>query len=569
MTRKITSFLLTVIVAVTGFCVSVSAESKTALDKQYDRQMAQLTSLLEQDSDTVKAAEKLGRKFVFLSASNGTEQAVTVYASGGNLQKALDRVLQKAKDTKMPPVWLKLDVVTEIEEISYKDFREKYAGKNGGSMRRGIAFNNYFGRALLEAQVSSGGYINYETGELDLARINTYFKKNKKKQFDAIPETLYLFKAQGYFTDGQAYRLTNGKNNDTGRRDYVCDKEGLVRLAEKTSSYFSGICGEDGKFVYGYYPIDNEEISGYNIIRHGGAVWNLILLYDMTRDEELLPVIERALGYLERSLHYKDKKTAFLSDGKVLNVGGNGISLLAFTSYAEIMKSDKFNDVIEALSNGIIYMQKESGGFTHTIKVSDYSVAKDYVIVYYDGEAMYGMLKAYGVLKKPEFLRSAEKAADYFIANKYEELNSHWISYAFNELTKYSPKPEYFSFGLKNVGGDYLKKALRNVTGSPTRGETLGAAYELYDRLLESGIKCEGLEEFDGELLVQAFEKRVSYGLNYFMFPEYAMYFKNPQSVLNSFSIKEDLFRIRIDDIQHFMGGYYLYWKNYDKLSAA
>ena len=36
--------------------------------------------------------------------------------------------------------------------------------------------------------------------------------------------------------------------------------------------------------------------------------------------------------------------------------------------------------------------------------------------------------------------------------------------------------------------------------------------------------------------------------------------------VLNSFAVREDAFRIRIDDIQHFMDGYYLYWKNYDRI---
>ena len=69
-------------------------------------------------------------------------------------------------------------------------------------------------------------------------------------------------------------------------------------------------------------------------------------------------------------------------------------------------------------------------------------------------------------------------------------------------------------------------------------------------------------------MLLKALKRRAYYGQNYFMFPEYAMYFRNPQTVLNSFAIREDNFRIRIDDIQHFMGGYYIYWKNYDRISS-
>ena len=85
---------------------------------------------------------------------------------------------------------------------------------------------------------------------------------------------------------------------------------------------------------------------------------------------------------------------------------------------------------------------------------------------------------------------------------------------------------------------------------------------------MESGINCDMLKKFDGPLLIEAFEKRVNFGMNYFMQPEQAMYFKDPQLVLNSFVVREDNFRIRIDDIQHFMGGYYLYWKNYDTVKS-
>ena len=52
---------------------------------------------------------------------------------------------------------------------------------------------------------------------------------------------------------------------------------------------------------------------------------------------------------------------------------------------------------------------------------------------------------------------------------------------------------------------------------------------------------------------------------NYF-YPENAMYMKSPKTILNAFMLKEHNYRIRIDDVQHSIGGLYLYYQNYDSL---
>ncbi|MBQ8841284.1 MAG: hypothetical protein IJZ65_01470 [Ruminiclostridium sp.] len=567
--KKILSLVLALVMLIPCININAYADAVTTLDAKYERKMKLVSELLMKDEKTLKKVEELGRAVVYISVSNGRQQAVTVSSSMKNIDNALDAAFEKARKTDISPLWFKLDVVTEVEEISYADFTEKYKEGVGGSLRQGISFNNYFGRSLLEAQINSNGILSYETGKLDLKKINSIFSASGKKLLSSIPETLYLFKAQGYFSDtvSDAYKLYSGRYAEYGTRKHDIDRYAMVELAENASKYLAKMCGPDGKFVYGYYPIDNEELEGYNIIRHAGTVWNLILQYDMTGDRTLIPAIERALKYLEKNIHYKDERTAFLNDRGTLNVGGNGISLLAYVSYAEIMNSRKFDKLIAALCNGIMYLQKEDGSFIHTIYKSDYSVHKEYITVFYDGEATYGLLRAYGLLGNPKYLTAGEKACDYFIANNYETLNSHWIAYSFNEVTKFSPKAEYFNFGLKNVHG-YTDKVNRTVTAAHTTCETMGATFELYDRLLKSGIECEMLEEFDGNLLIEAFEKRVKYGFNYFVQPEQAMYFKNPQLVLNSFVVREDNYRIRIDDIQHFMGGYYLYYKNYKTVKS-
>ncbi len=570
MLKKITALLLSVAILLP--CLAVTASADAASDRlaaRYKIRYECVYDALMSDTKTIEAVEELSKKIVFISVSDGKNQAKTVWGTGKKLETALERAYNKAKATNMSPLWFKLDVVTNIEETTYTDFKADWAGATGGSMRRGIAFNDYFGRAVLEAQVNSNGWLSYETGELDLDAINKHFRRTGKKQLPQIPETLYLFDTQGYFSENtlEAYKLTTGKYSAAGRRTYDMDKEQLTQLAFASSKYLADMVDKDGKFVYGYYPIDNEELEDYNIIRHAGTVWNLVLQYEMTNNKNLLPAIERALSYLASRFHYKDGSTAFLNDRGTLNVGGNGISLLAFVSYTEITGSAKYVGLIRSIANGILYMQKDNGAFIHTLYKSNYQVHKDYITVFYDGEAMYGLLRAYGLLKDKRYLTAAENAGDYFIDNNYETLNSHWIAYGFNELTKYSPKERYFDFGLKNING-FAEKLTRVVTAAHTTCETANASFELYHRLIESGIKCDMLEEFDEEMLFKAVEKRVNFGMNYFMQPEQAMYFKDPQLVLNSFAMREDKFRIRIDDIQHFMGGYYLYWKNYDIIKS-
>ena len=44
------------------------------------------------------------------------------------------------------------------------------------------------------------------------------------------------------------------------------------------------------------------------------------------------------------------------------------------------------------------------------------------------------------------------------------------------------------------------------------------------------------------------------------------MYMAKPDRILRTFMVRHDGYRVRIDDVQHNIGGYYLYVKNYDKM---
>lgn len=557
------------VIAVQGL-LTVPAEAIAITGRQYERKYQLVTEMLKNDEHTMMAVRDFHRTVVFFSVSDGKSKAKVFASQSPDFENALKTAYDKAKRSGITPKWFKLDVVVSGEKMDYMQFCNDYCGERIDYMRKGIAFNAYYGTALLEAQINSEGILNYETGKLDLEKVNKALGSMGKKKLSKIPEYIYLFKTQGYFAENDAYalKLTNGDYGDTGRREVPITHTSLETLAQKSSSYLSSICGSDGKFVYGYYPIDNEVIEGYNMLRHVGTTWNLILQYDMCRDDRLIPVINNAIRFIEQNIQYKNKKTAFCVDGKQLNVGGNGLMLLAYCAYAEVFGTSKYDSVIEALANGIIFMQKNDGSYIHTLNRYTYDTSKEYIIVYYDGEATYGMLRAYDILGKKKFLKSAKKAADYFIANNYETLHSHWIAYTFNELTKFAPEEKYFEFGLKNIDtDDYSAKVANTKAGINSAAETANATFELYDRLITGGYKCDYLEYFNAKRLLKAVTRRVTYNLNYFMFPEYAMYFKAPDTVVNSFVVREDYFRIRIDDIQHFMDGFYIYWKNLDRIN--
>ncbi|MBO6230185.1 MAG: hypothetical protein J6O50_06425 [Ruminiclostridium sp.] len=565
--RKIISVMLTAVIAA-GAILAFPAEASNVTNNMYTAKYNLIVKALYNDEETMKAVKDFGRAVVFISVSDGHKKAKVFLSQSYDLSKALSEAFAKAKKSAMVPKWFKLDVVTSDEEKSYLDFTDENAGIRNSGMRKGIAFTPYYGTALLEAQINSSGMLNYETGELDLKRVNEELAAMGKKRLSSIPETLRLFTTQGYFAENKAfaYKLADGTYNN-GRRKITADRKTVENLAQKTSEYLSSIIDSKGKFIYGYYPIDNEELEGYNILRHAGTIWSLIMQYDMCRDERLVPVIDSAIGYLRKSIIQKDSKIAFVADGSRLNVGGNGLALLALTTYEEVFCTSKYNSLIRKLANGIIFMQKKDGSFTHTIHKNTYKTAEEYIIVYYDGEAAYGLLKAYGVVGDKKFLTAASKAADYFVDQDYVSLHSHWMSYVFNEITKYLPYERYFEFGLKNADADDFSVNMFNSKGSSNvAAETLNASLELYSRLINGGYECAYLDTFDDVQLVKASIRRAELGFNFFMYPEYAMYFKAPDTVVNSMAIRDDSFRIRIDDIQHFLDGYYLYWKNYDTI---
>lgn len=411
-----------------------------------------------------------------------------------------------------------------------------------------------------------------------------------------------------------------------GRREIQnLDAAATRSFVTAAASFLEKQVQQDGSFRYGYYPRFDRVIPGYNCMRHASTIWSLLCQYRMTKKVSVLSLAARSIDYLlSHALVYRDSDTVYLSEPlkNEIKLGGGGVLILAITEYLDLCSEEsrpailrsgepcseilcsgeshpeilcsgeslaeaphaeilharealpeqealrrRYTEIACALGNGIFsLLNPETGEFSHVLNM-DFSLKERYRTVYYDGEAAYALCRLYRLTKEEKWLFYAEKAVDHFLAADYTRYRDHWVAYAMNEITRYIHRDDYDTFALRNarVNLDFLYK---RETTYHTFLELLMVTFETYERILAENPGLPYLKEFDLPYFLRTIRVRADRMLNGFFFPEYAMYMRCPDKILGSFMVRHDGFRVRIDDVQHNIGGFYLYYKNHSRLLA-
>lgn len=522
--------------------------------------------------------------------------------SGADFNRAWQKVLRYLNKEPQLPRWLKIDIKTAGETVPASEGIRRFARvKRNNYFPLGVSFKKDGSCRFLPEEISGNALLTpvkeHKVGEnparlqLNAGNLRGYLKRRYQRivpdPLAYVDDSWELFETAGVFIEAGQWRPLETEFFGRGMRQITenAQQEQLETVIKQGSAYLFAQIREEGSFCYGYYPAYDKQLPGYNSVRHFSSLYALLEAAEYAAansenqlDPEKTAKIESALDWGLQNLCLEKNGILYVAErvkeGYELKLGAQAIAILALAKYESMTGADFYHEIMLNLLEGLAAFIDEEGRTTHVLTES-LQVKEEFRIVYYDGEALFAIMRAYPLTDDPRWLQLGESLMDRYVKAGYERYHDHWLSYSVNELTRYLPKEEYFRFGVKNALENLTFMENRD-TAYPTFLELLCAAERMFIRTRETEFADRLFSENEYHRLLQVQEKRALHEMRTgVMWPEYAMYFARPETIAYGFYARHDRMRMRIDDAEHFLSGLINYSllrqgsTDNEKLSAA
>ena len=327
---------------------------------------------------------------------------------------------------------------------------------------------------------------------------------------------------------------------------------------------------DNGMFHYIYRP-DQDKTSEkeYNLLRHAGTIYSMYQLFIATQDKRYLSGAENGYEWLSQRIKTeKDKNGRLIAypkeKGDKVKLGGVGLVLIAACERAKaIGDTPKDKDLRQHLSQFILNLQKNDGGFMsyYVPEKEDSSYLGE--SIYYPGEAILGLIRAHKLDPHPEWVEACIRGVNYLDKKRWRLLDIElgvppdaWLLLALRELYESKPKKEFVDLAMK------IAKAMvddQHVRFVPFR-DYAGGFVSDPPRVTPAGSRQEGLTatyfllqsvNIERRWLFDAIESAAAFQLSHQIQPRFAFFFSNPLMASGGFMESPTDAAIRIDYVQH------------------
>jgi hypothetical protein len=253
----------------------------------------------------------------------------------------------------------------------------------------------------------------------------------------------------------------------------------------------------DGRHIYRYFPVKDEENDEYNVVRHTLGVYSMALVDEFSKDPKHLKTAEAGWKWIEERIRWGGAPRR--SDGSIddslkswydnplpgpdvaifeadeneydkklrpdwsSKMGAVAVAILGYTQAKRVgwALGPEREKILDGLAKFVLYMQKPDGSFHHYyVAPQNKYYGTDNSI--YPGEILYAVARLFGETRderyRTAFKRGMDEALGWFkkemaikepdgtyLEERRKELVQFqpWIAMAMEEMHRYDPDPAY------------------------------------------------------------------------------------------------------------------------------
>lgn len=229
---------------------------------------------------------------------------------------------------------------------------------------------------------------------------------------------------------------------------------GLLReRIYSAADYLERVCDARGRFEYGFDPSTGRTDRSYNLVRHAGATYGLLQAYGRTGANRYRIAARRALDHLAGEMRERRLEdgtvAAHVIDNGYSKLGGQGLALLAFATYAEVTGDLRDLPLMWKLARHILSQIHPNGDVVHYFDWGPEGRASEIPVLFYPGEAAVGLQGLHRIDPDPRWLDAAKRILLFILEERdvglgAEELqHDQWQMIALARLYETDPDDRY------------------------------------------------------------------------------------------------------------------------------